>query len=85
MAKIINLGWSKQPINLEIILEVEEKAKLVLLSKILSAKNFSRLVVKEIVAKAWNIVNVVEVAALDNNIFSFTFAHEVDVIRVWDR
>lgn len=85
MAKTINLGWSKQPINLEIILEVEEKAKLVLLSKILSAKNFSRLVVKEIVAKAWNIVNVVEVAALDNNIFSFTFAHEVDVIRVWDR
>ena len=40
------------------------------------------MVVKEIVAKAWNIVNPVEVLVLDNNKFSFSFAHEMDVRKV---
>uniref|UniRef100_A0A2N9J6I4 Reverse transcriptase domain-containing protein n=1 Tax=Fagus sylvatica TaxID=28930 RepID=A0A2N9J6I4_FAGSY len=36
-------------------------------------------VVKEIIAKAWNTVNEVDVEGVDKNVFLFTFKHEVDV------
>ena len=81
VAKKRKLGWTKQLVSLEIVPAVEEKSNLVLLGKILLTKIFSRLVVKEIVVKEWNTVNVAEVIALDKDIFSFTFAHEVDVRR----
>ena len=55
------------------------------MGKILLAKAFSRVVVKEIIAKAWNTINEVEVATVDRNVFLFTFKHEVDVRRVWDQ
>jgi hypothetical protein len=85
ITKTKKLGWAKQPVSLEIIPEAEEKAKLVLLGKILSPKLFSCTVVKEIIAKARNTIKAVEVVAIDKNIFSFSFGHEVDVRRVWDR
>ena len=82
ITKTKKLGWAKQPISLEIVPEAEEKAKLVLLGKILSPKLFSCTVIKEIIAKAWNTVKTVEVVAVDKNILSFSFGHEVDVRRV---
>ena len=60
----------------------EEKAKLLLLGKLLSIKTFSCLVVKDIISKAWNTVNEVEVSVIDKNIFLFSFKHEVDMRRV---
>ena len=62
--------------------DAEEKAKLLLLGKLLSIKTFSRLVVKDIISKAWNTVNEVEVSVIDKNIFLFSFKHEVDMRRV---
>ena len=55
-----------------------------LLGKVLSYKVFSGLVVVEIIAKAWNTTNEVEVSVVDKNVFLFSFKHEVDVRRVWD-
>ena len=46
------LGWSKQPVVLEVEPDVKEKSKLMLLGKVLSSKVFSKRVVKEIVLKA---------------------------------
>ena len=68
--------------GLDIEPEAEEKAKLVLLGKVLSTKVFSRIVVKEVISKAWNTINEVEVAVMDKNVFMFSFSHEVDVRRV---
>ena len=48
------LGWSKQPVVLEVEPDVKEKSKLMLLGKVLSSKVFSKTVVKEIILKAWN-------------------------------
>ena len=50
-----------------------------------NCRYFSKVVVKEIIAKAWNTVNEVDVAVVDKNVFLFSFKHEVDVKRVWDR
>jgi hypothetical protein len=72
-------------VSLEVEPGVEDKAKLMLLGKVLSSRPFSRGVVKEIIAKAWNTVNEVDVEGVDKNVFLFTFKHEVDVRRVWDR
>ena len=83
--KTKKLGWSQQLVNLEVVLEAEEKSKLILLGKVLSNKIFSRAVVQEIISKAWNTIKEVEVVAIDKNIFLFTFNHEVDVRKVWDR
>ena len=40
------------------------------------------MVVKEVISKAWNTINEVEVAVMDKNVFMFSFSHEVDVRRV---
>lgn len=70
---------------LDIEPDAEEKSKLMLIGKVLSSKVFTRTVVKEIITKAWNTSFEVEVAVLDKNIFSFSFRHEGDVRKVWDR
>ena len=85
IAKTKLLGWSKNPINLEVEPGAGDKAKLMLLGNVLSSKVFSRLVVLEKIAKAWNTTNEVEVSVVDKNVFLFSFKHEVDVRRVWDR
>jgi hypothetical protein len=85
IAKTKLLGWSKNPINLEVDPRAGDKAKLMLLGNVLSSKVFSRLVVVEKIAKAWNTTNEVEVSVVDKNVFLFSFKHEVDVRRVWDR
>ena len=82
ITKTSKLGWSKQPMVLDTEPDAEEKAKLLLLGKLLSFKTFSRLVVKDIISKAWNTVNEVEVSVIDKNIFLFSFKHEVDMRRV---
>ena len=82
ITKTSKLGWSKQPVVLDTEPDAEEKAKLLLLGKLLSFKTFSRLVVKDIISKAWNTVNEVEVSVVDKNIFLFSFKHEVDMRRV---
>ncbi len=85
ITKTSKLGRSKQPVVLEVQPEAEEKAKLLLLDKILSTKTCSRLVVKDIISKVWNTITEVEVSVVDKNIFMFSFNQEVDVRRVWDR
>ena len=70
---------------LDIEPDAEEKSKLMLIGKVLSSKVFTRTVVKEIITKAWNTSFEVEVAVLDKNLFSFSFRHEGDVRKVWDR
>ena len=67
------LGWTKPPICLEVEPEAEEKAKLMLVGKILSSKIFSCRVVKEIIDIAWTTVKDVEVTALDKNVFFVLF------------
>uniref|UniRef100_A0A2N9HFT5 Reverse transcriptase domain-containing protein n=1 Tax=Fagus sylvatica TaxID=28930 RepID=A0A2N9HFT5_FAGSY len=81
----ISLGWSKAPISLDVDPKAETQAKLMLMGKVLTSRYFSKVVVKEIIAKAWNTVNEVDVAAVDKNVFLFSFKHEVDVKTVWDR
>ena len=85
ITKTSKLGRSKQPVVLEVQPEAEEKVKLLLLDKILSTKTCSRLVVKDIISKVWNTINEVEVSVMDKNVFMFSFNHEVDMRRVWDR
>ena len=85
VAKTRQLGWSQKAIRLETEPKAEEKSKLLLLGKILSTKVFSKLVVKDIIDKAWNTTKPVDVSLIDKNVFMFSFNHEVDVFRVWDR
>ena len=41
--------------------------------------------VKEILVKAWNLINDFEVTLVDKNVFVFSFNHEANVKRAWDR
>ena len=79
------LSWLKRKINLEVVPTSNEDSKKLLIGKILSSKSFSKSLVKEILIKAWNVINDVEVSAVDKNIFMFSFKHEADVRRAWDR
>ncbi len=85
VAKTRKLGWSQPTVKLDAEPEAEEKAKLLLLGKILSTKIFLKVVVKEIIDKAWNTINPVDVSSIDKNVFIFSFNHEVDVLWVWER
>ena len=58
---------------------------MLLLGKVISFRVFSKTVVKEIISKAWNTIKEVDVAVVDKNIFLFTFNHEVNVKRIWDK
>nr|POE46607.1 hypothetical protein CFP56_58489 [Quercus suber] len=85
ISKTEKLGWKKGKISLEVNQESSVQSKLLLVGKILSKKSFSRVVVRDIVIKAWNLFTEVEVSILDRNVFLFSFNHEADVRRVWDR
>jgi hypothetical protein len=85
IAKTRSLGWSEKLVVLEIAPEAEDKAKQMLLGKVLSTRAFSKSVVKEIIGKAWNATYEVDADVLDKNIFMFSFQHEGDVRRVWER
>ncbi|KAK7855561.1 hypothetical protein CFP56_027399, partial [Quercus suber] len=41
--------------------------------------SFPRNLVKEILVKAWNVINDIEVTVVDKNIFMFSFLHEADI------
>lgn len=85
ISKIENLGWKKGKINLEFNQESLFRSKFILVGKILSTKSFSQVVVKDIVTKAWNLMMEVEVSVLGRNVFPFSFNHEADVRRAWNR
>ena len=85
IAKTKKLGWVQQPVSLGVEPSAEDKAKFLLIGKVLSHKVFSHSVVKEIIAKAWNTIKGVSVTVLDKNVFLFTFGHEVDVRKIWER
>ena len=59
--------------------------KLSLIRKIISARSFSFLVVRDIVSKAWNLSFPFLVERVDKNIFLFTFQHEADLNSVFRR
>ena len=63
----------------------KESSKRLLIGKILSKKFFPKALVREILVKAWNLINDFEVALVDKNVFVFSFNHEADVRRAWDR
>uniref|UniRef100_A0A2N9HCG5 protein-disulfide reductase n=1 Tax=Fagus sylvatica TaxID=28930 RepID=A0A2N9HCG5_FAGSY len=46
---------------------------------------FLALLLKDIVHKAWSVTYDVEVNVVDKNVFMFTFKHEADVRKAWDR
>ncbi len=51
---------------------------LTLVGKILSTRNFTHAVVKDIVDKAWKPSSPIQVQRVERNIFLFSFGHEVD-------
>lgn len=58
-----------------------------LVGKILSPKAFSCWLVKDILTKAWNLINEVEVnvVIVDKTTFMFVFKHEADVRSAWEQ
>ena len=79
------LNWLKGKINLDVVPSSSKNSKKLLIGKILSNKSFPRSIVKEILVKAWNVINDIEVTVVDKNVFMFSFKHEADVRRAWDR
>nr|POE72535.1 hypothetical protein CFP56_33852 [Quercus suber] len=79
------LGWLKNKLNLDVDPSAQEKSNRLLIGKILSKKVFPKPLVKEILTKAWNIVNDIEVSVADKNVFIFSFVHEAELRREWDR
>ena len=63
----------------------KENSKKLLIGKILSNKSFSKNLVKEILVKALNVIKDIDDSLVDKNIFVFSFKHEADVRRAWDR
>ena len=56
-----------------------------LIGKILSKKVFPKPLVKEILTKAWNTINDIKVLVANKNMFIFSFAHEAELRKAWDR
>ena len=63
----------------------KENSKKLLIGKILSNKSFSKNLVKEILVKPLNVIKDIDDSLVDKNIFVFSFKHEADVRRAWDR
>ena len=77
------LSWLKSKVNLEVVSTSSNTSKCLLIGKILSNKSFPRALVKDILTKAWNVLNEIEVASVDKNVFVFTFKHEVGQFLLW--
>ena len=58
---------------------------LTLIDKLITSKDTGLNYVKDIAIKAWKPVYTMEVKRLDNNIFMFSFQHEVDAHRAFLR
>ena len=74
-------NWLKNKVNLDVVPSSKESSKLLLIGKILSKKSFPKALVKEILKKAWNVLNEVEVCVVDKNVFVFFFKHDANVKR----
>uniref|UniRef100_A0A7N2L3I4 Reverse transcriptase n=1 Tax=Quercus lobata TaxID=97700 RepID=A0A7N2L3I4_QUELO len=55
-------NWLKNKVNLDVVPSSKESSKRLLIGKILSKKSFPKALVKEILTKAWNVLNEVEVS-----------------------
>ena len=75
-------NWLKNKVNLDVVPSSKESSKRLLIGKILSKKSFPKALVKEILTKAWNVLNEVEVSVVDRNVFVFFFKHDSNVKRV---
>ena len=73
-------NWLKNKVNLDVVPSSKESSKH-LIGKILSKKSFPKALVKEILTKAWNVLNEVEVSMVDRNVFVFSFKHDANVRR----
>ena len=60
-----------------------EVMRLSLIGKILSTRNFSASVVKNIANKAWKLNFLVSIRKMDRNLFLFTFEHEADLNAIF--
>ena len=74
-------NWLKNKVHLDVVPSSKESSKRLLIGKILSKKAFPKALVKEILTKAWNVLNEVEVSVVDRNVFVFSFKHDANVKR----
>lgn len=65
--------------------ETNTQTELLLLAKLLTTKNTSPNMVKEITQKAWKPAFPVGVKKISQNIFMFSFSHEADLHKVYNK
>ena len=62
-----------------------EETNLNLIGKVVSSKSFSSVVIRDIIARAWNTTQKVVVSKMDLNIFIFSFENLADLENVFRR
>ena len=65
--------------------DFESSSRSTLIGKLISSKNPNLTIVKDVVLKAWRLVYQLAVKRLDKDIYLFSFQHEADALKVFDR